>query len=504
MTKILFLLALSLCVAGIVAGSITASWLPIPLTLLGMGIALIIIYLAILSKKQKRFWDRRATQEGANALITTTAILVIIGLINFLAIRHGERWDLTENQLFTLSPQSQAIAQNLEQPLTVWIFDRNINYEIETLLKNYARYGKNFQFNFIDPEIEVALAQQFRVQALGEIYLQYGDKKQRLELPNNIPGETISEPQLTNAILKIQRDRSDTIYFLQGHGEPDLTEVERGIYQAVKNLEDRGYIVKSLNLASRDKIPENAKIIAIVGAVRKLFPAEVKSLQQYLNNGGNILLMLPPQSEIGINSLLQDWGIELDNRLILDGSGAASIIGLGPAALIIDSYGEHPITKSFRNGISIFPESRHLKITTKEGINSVPLVITNEETWAESNLTNEEIAFDPQEDIPGPLNIAIALERNQEKTESRLIIFGSYTFITNGWFEEQLNGDIFLNSISWLARENAETLSIRPKEQTNRRINLSPLQAGIINWMAIVIMPLLSLITAGILWWRRR
>jgi ABC-type uncharacterized transport system involved in gliding motility auxiliary subunit len=202
--------------------------------------------------------------------------------------------------------------------------------------------------------------------------------------------------------------------------------------------------------------------------------------------------------------LLQNWGIELDDRSIVDTSGAGNILGLGPAVPIIDSYGNHPITQSFGNGIAIFPESRPLKITKKPGIEVTPLVTTNKDTWAETDLSQEKLVFDQKTDIVGPLNIAIALSRKINNNQSRMVVFGSVTFLTDGWFQQQLNGDLLLNSVNWLLGESETTLTIRPKEPTNRRLNLTPLQARIINWMALRIMPLLGLIMAGILWWRRR
>lgn len=502
MTKILFFLGIALCVAGIVAGNITASWSTVPIVLLAIGVGLFVIDLWLWGNKYK-FWQKRSTKSGTSAIISTIIVLVLLVAINFLAIRYGMRWDLTENQLFTLSAQSQTILQNLDKPLEVLVFERNINSDLENLLENYRRQSEKFTYKLINPEQDIGVAQQFGVESLGEIYLQYGDKKQRLNTNNAALGEAITESQLTNAIEKIKRDRTTNIYLLQGHGEAPLEAVEGGLFQAVNTLRDKGNTVQELNLASSGKMPENADLIVIAGATRKLLAAEVSSLQKYLQDGGNLLLMLSPNADIGITPLLQEWGIEPDNRLIIDGSGAGSLMGFGPGVAIINSYGDHPITTSFRNGISVFPESLPLKTTTKEEIESTPLAITTKQTWAESDLASEEITFDSAKDLSGPLNVAIALSRSQPQS-SRLVVFGSSTFATNGWFEQQLNGDILLNSVSWLIGEDQESFSIRPKEPANRRINLSSLQASMINWLAIRIMPLVALIVAGVIWWQRR
>ena len=490
------------CVAGIVAATVTGTWSTAPTVLLLVGLVLLLLRLWLWGR-QYRFWQRRSTKQGAGAIAKTAIVLLVIGLINWAGIRYGQRWDFTENKLFTLSEQSQTIVANLSQPLEVIVFDRQTNSELAEFLQNYRRYSSQFQYRFVNPEQAIGLAQQYGVQSLGEIYLNYGDKQQQLEVGNAAVGETLTETKLTNAIERIKRDRPVNIYFLQGHGEASLELVEGGLAQVVNNLESRGNTVSELNLASSGKIPDSTNLIVIAGATRKLLAAEVSTLQQYLKAGGNLLLLLSPNTDLGISAILQNWGIALDNRLIVDGSGAGEVMGFGPAVAIVNDYGNHPITASFRNGISLFPEARPLKVIAKPEISSVAIAKTEAETWAESDLRNEQITFDVNRDLSGPLNVAIAARREQSNP-ARLVTFGSTTFATNGWFEQQLNGDILLNSISWLVGDDKDTLAIRPKEAANRRINLSALQAGIISWLALRIMPFGALVTGIYLWWRRR
>ena len=503
MTKIVLLFfGVALTVAGIVAATVTGGWSTAPVILFCLGLGCLLFRLWLWGDKY-HFWQQRSTKEGASAIAKTAIVLLVIGLINWVGISLDRRWDFTENKAYTLSQQSQTIVASLEQPLEVLIFDRNNNSELEQLLQNYRRYSNNFQFRFINPEQEIGLAQQLGVQSLGEIYLSYGEKQQRLEVGNIAAGETITETKLTNAIERIKRDRAINVYFLQGHGEASLDLVEGGLAQAIDNLEARGYTIQELNLASTGEIPDDANLIIIAGATRKLLLAEVSTIQQYLKAGGSLLLLLTPNIDIGITPILQNWGIELDNRLIVDGSGAGSVMGFGPAVAIVNNYGEHPITASFRNGISLFPETRPLKVIEKSEVSTVAIARTDDRTWAESDLQDEQITFNVNRDLSGPLNVAIASER-QQPNPSRLVAFGSTTFVTNGWFEQQLNGDLLLNSISWLVGEDKDTLLIRPKEAANRRINLSSLQAGIISWLALRIMPFSALVAGVYLWWKRR
>lgn len=561
MAKYLFLFGIGLCIVGLVAGLIAGSWLPLPVGILSAGVIVTIGGIGVSSRSKKSFWNSRSTQTGTNALIATLSVLVILGLINFVAVRYGIRVDLTENQLYTLAPQTQEIVENLEQPLQVFIFARTPNPTDEQLLENYRRYSDNFKFTYVDPERDLARSQEFGVGSLGEVYLEYDGKKQFVQAINEEEG--LSEVRLTNAIEQVQRDRIFEVYFLQGHGEPPLEPGEGGLLQAATSLEEEGYQVEPLTLAEQSAIPGTASVVIVAGPERPLFPGEVEALESYLRSGGSLLVMIDPETNVGLDSLLADWGVELDERVVVDASGQGSVIGLGPATPLITRYGDHPITQAFGNGLSVFPLARPVEVDAPEGVEADPLVFTNEQSWAESNLASDQLTFDPQSDRSGPLTLGFALERtfseptaqapkqpepaetagaiastpdntatkeqasessptnngeaqkhledaqnpetSQSETQaSRLVVFGDSTFATNGWFEQQLNRDIFLNTVEWLANPDEPPLSLRPKEQTNRRIVLEPGQAILIGWTALLILPLLSLIAAGLAWWRRR
>ncbi|MEC4804224.1 MAG: ABC transporter, partial [Jaaginema sp. PMC 1080.18] len=90
------------------------------------------------------------------------------------------------------------------------------------------------------------------------------------------------------------------------------------------------------------------------------------------------------------------------------------------------------------------------------------------------------------------------------KKEARIVVFGNSSFAVNGWFNQQLNRDVFLNSVKWLAKIDEANLSIQAREPENRRLTLTVGQAGLMGWLAILIVPALGLAIAGMLWWRRR
>jgi ABC-type uncharacterized transport system involved in gliding motility auxiliary subunit len=223
-------------------------------------------------------------------------------------------------------------------------------------------------------------------------------------------------------------------------------------------------------------------------------------LNAYSQTGGKLLILLDPQVESNLEPLLDTWGVKLDKRVIIDGSGAGELAGLGPAAPIITTYGEHPITRDFGNGITVFPLARPIATVAVPGVEAISLLVTNEQMWAESELKGEQVTFDPPADLAGPFDLGVALSRGS----SKLVIIGNSSFISEGLFGQQLNGDVFLNAVQWLASQEQPTLSIRPREAKNRRLNLTPLTANLLLLLALLLVPLLGFLGAGVTWWRRR
>jgi ABC-type uncharacterized transport system involved in gliding motility auxiliary subunit len=85
-----------------------------------------------------------------------------------------------------------------------------------------------------------------------------------------------------------------------------------------------------------------------------------------------------------------------------------------------------------------------------------------------------------------------------------MVVFGSAGFALDGYFNQAINGDVFINSVSWLTQDDSQTLSVRPRDMRNRRI--TPTQPLVLTMFLgpVVILPLIGVILATVLWWLRR
>ena len=66
--------------------------------------------------------------EGANFTVYTLIVIGILGLANWFVSRHDHSWDLTPNKKYSLAPQTVKLLKDLNQDVTIYVFDRERNF----------------------------------------------------------------------------------------------------------------------------------------------------------------------------------------------------------------------------------------------------------------------------------------------------------------------------------------------------------------------------------------
>jgi ABC-type uncharacterized transport system involved in gliding motility auxiliary subunit len=525
-------LGVGLASAGLMVGVVSGIWDMTATGLIIAGVVLMGIWLLFLGRlgdpKQPKFWQRRSTQVGTNALISTLSVLAILGLLNFVAVRQVYRIDQTETQLFSLAPETKQVLKSLKQPVKLYLFTPDRDPGDQILLDRVTAQNPNLTVEYVDPQTNPTLAQRFNLKndlVNKDVFLERQSRSQNRPVTQLVqtinPQERLSESKLVNALIRVTSDRQPKIYFLQGHGEKTLEPGKSSLSAAAKGLTDRNFVTLPLSLAQTGSVPADAAAIVIAGPQKALFEPEIQLLEDFQAEGGSLLILLDPRTQTGLDPLLLKWGIKLDDRLAIDGSGIGQQLRLGPAAPIVQTYSDHPITRSFANSISFYPYARPLEILQVANVRPNPIVVTNNRSWADANPDEKPVKFG-EGDRMGPLPIGVALSRlvavptanvptsptaspaPAAGLESRMVVFGNTAFAMDGYFNQAINGDVLLNSISWLSQDDTQTLSVRPRSVKNRRIIPSRSLVVGLFVTSVIVVPLLGLVAALVLWWRRR
>lgn len=486
------------------------------------GSALVVLYLAFNFSSLVEALKSRSVRLGGTALATLVLMVGILALANFLNFRHHKRFDLSEGRVHALSDQSRRVVEGLEQDIQVIGFfqDTGAARRFQDLAQEYRYAGSRIRFEVIDPQKEPAKVAQYEITRDRQVVVAAASgKREIVEDPN--------EEKLTNAIIKVTREAEKTVVFLTGHGERSVDDSQAKGYSSIRQaVEKQNYQVVTHNLAQENRIPEGAAVIVSAGPTVNFFPNEIALLKGFLESGGKFLLLVDPESEFQMNDFLAEYGIGLADDYVVDASGLGQLFGFGAGAPLAADYAAHPITQDLAGTMTIFPGARSVESkTSPSGYTTTELVRTSRQSWGESDIRREPIAFDPDQDREGPLALGVLATKQVSEParsadesaedsspadadsggakEARLVVFGDSDFASNAYLSTSVNSDLFLNAVSWLA-EDTDLLSIRPKDPTSRSITLTGAESRLIFWATVVFFPLATLVFGTAVWYRRR
>ena len=424
--------------------------------------------------------------------------LLAVGLLQWIAQEYHLRFDWTHAHRHSLAPASIAAVERLKEPLKITAFasqrgeTRRI---IQDMVGRYQKYKSDIQIEFVNPDTSPERVRDAGVQFDGELVFEYAGSKESLS-----PAQ-FNEENFTNALTRLGHRGERWVIFLSGHGErsPDK-RANFDLSTWATQLHNRGFKTKTLSLGDHPQIPSNTTVLIIAGTRTRLLAGEVKEIQNYLNHGGNLLWLHDPGPLYGLEPLAESLGVEFQPGVIVD--PVSETITGNAAAIVIAKYGAHPVVHNFGDN-TVFPQAGGIRLNAPEGWQGSVLIDTRVSSWSETGSLKGPIQFDKGQDIRGPLNLAVALSRTQEKREQRVIVFGSGDFLANSYIANAGNLDLGMSLVNWLSQDDAY-VSIPIKTARDRTLNLSRGAQIAIAAGFLAVLPLLMISSGVLIWLRRR
>lgn len=487
------------------------------------ALALVLLHLVLRWEDVARGLGRRQLKYGTNTLVLVFVMVGILGLVNYLVDRHTKRFDLTKDQRYSLSDQTRKVMAGLQSDIKITYFQRQRDMARgQDRLKEYQALSPRLKVEFVDPVQSPAKAQAYDVRGPWPILVvEKGDKRERIS--------NDGEGDITNALIKVTREGKKTVCLLEGEGERGGEDSgDRGFSGVKSSLTKSLYEVKNVFLMREKTVPADCTVLLVGGPEKDLLPETTAAIRDFVKKGGKAFVMVEPELKEhypNLVALLKDWNIEAGNDVVVDVSGMGQLFGFSELAPLAIEYPWHPITKDFRLP-TLYGGARSVQAGkgTVEGVSAQDLVKTSGQSWAESDLSLKgPIKFDEGKDRKGPISLAaVATVRGpapaptpspspapspapeEPKTpEGRVVAVGDADFASNSLLGFQGNQDFFLNAVAWLA-EDADLISIRPKEPENQALFLSRQVQQNVAWVALVLLPGLFVILGVVTWWRRR
>ncbi|MFD1096234.1 gliding motility-associated ABC transporter substrate-binding protein GldG [Salegentibacter chungangensis] len=259
-------------------------------------------------------------------------LLIILAAVNILAANYFERFDLTQDNRYTLSPAAKEIITDAKRPVIIDVFlegdfppeFRRLKNETRQLLEEFTAYNSNIRFNFINPLEEGddanAVAEEFYRMGMTPARLNvkengktseaiifpwalanYGDQTVKIPLLKNKLGAT-DEERVTNSVQQLEYafadglskliyPRKKKIAVMRGNGE--LADAH--IADFVKTIQQY-YFMAPFTLDSVDASPQRTldelKEYDLIIEAKPTQPYTEKEklvLDQYLMSGGKAL-----------------------------------------------------------------------------------------------------------------------------------------------------------------------------------------------------------------------
>src|SRR5262245_19706055 len=185
---------------------------------LGAGVVCLVWYFLSGSGSVTQFVRARSTRYGANAVVYTLFFVAVMVMLNFLGTRYHKRIDMSAEGVNTLSEQSRAVLDKLQEDVKIDVFWQTRDPVLEELFDALKYRTKHVDVRFIDPQVRPELAQEAGISQVPSIRVTMADR-------NTVITET-DEEAVTNAIQRVASTERKKIYFAEGHGEPSIDDMQ--------------------------------------------------------------------------------------------------------------------------------------------------------------------------------------------------------------------------------------------------------------------------------------
>jgi gliding-associated putative ABC transporter substrate-binding component GldG len=509
----------------------------------------VVISMKLKTKLQKYF------QKG-DIWMTIILVIAILGVVNFLSYQIFIRWDVTENNIYSISDSTKKTLKELDDIVNIKVYfsdnlpNRYLSLAQKTrdTLSEYEIYSEDkVKVSYINPkEMEdhrqrLAMlgipALQFNVLKEGSyevvqgymgISVQYGDENEAIPAVGSIED---LEYQLTMAIKKVTQEDLTTIGLLSDHGAVFADEEIAGAKEALSDI----YNIKEVSLEEGQEIPSDISTLIILGPTEEFKRKELEVLDSYVMSGGNIFLladgvdidarMQPRENNIGLNGLLEEYGVRIKNNLVVDKNCGQAAFSSGWGSFMI-SYPLWP--KVEKNNFNpdlpatqdlealVLPWASELEILKQE--NAQYLAKSSSDSWTQSDPFN----LDPTGDFISPggggehilavlINKTINSAYSEKSTDKgRVAVVGDSDFIKERFLQQTGRGEaganliFFQNVVDSLSLDES-LIKIRSKDVSDRPLtSLSDEQKRMIKYANILVLPIAVVVLGMIRYYLRK
>ena len=464
-------------------------------------------------KKTVEILKKKWLRETSLTLILVAIIIAIYFEINALVNKANvPDLDLTKSQIYSLSEETKNKIKDIDKDVKITLINMN-NYDY---VINYAN-----KYNEINSKISVEkvdnlsaradLMTKYNLEAsASEVIVEYDQKEKMLGVDdlytyeytnNNYEEINITEEALTNAILDVTTENKPQIYLYNVHSSYS----EKYFTTLSESIKNDANEFKTLDLLASGKVPEDCSCLI-----------------NYINNGGNIMLLqdanILKTNTPNFQLILDMYGFSVSEGVVMEQDENKMVYNM-PGFVITDVGTYTSLTKKLNMNLTMclmdpgkieFKDSETLE---NLGVSYEILAQASEKAFLRNdlNISDYKKTESDQDASNAILGALVTKKINDEKT-SKLIVYSNAIFSTNmsismsnssmSSISFYNNEDMVVNSINYLA-EKENSITIRKKYGDTVKFTVTEKQKKIV-LQIIYGIPLLIILIGFVVWRIRR
>jgi ABC-type uncharacterized transport system len=469
---------------------------------------------------------------------SATAVIALVGMLNYLAARHYVRFSWSSHTKSQLSPQTLTLLNSITNDVKVTVyFDKQheLYTLVDSMLNEYRLKNHHITVEIVDyvnnPAGAAKVKSTYGLRSAAEKDLVIFEGNGRTNVVDqsylgdyaiqpilNKKGETEfvrelkafkGELYFNASIMRVTSNKSYKAYLVMQHGTPNFPSEDKEGYYKFLDLLHQNYVDPQplFNLFGTNTVPSDCNLLLVLGPTKPFLPEEVDKIHQYLNGGGRMLVLFnfgSANRNLGLESLLaDDWNIEIGHNIVRDFDHSSGGTGVD---LVVENFnGSSPVVNSLQGSQMQFyqPRSVSKKENLKETASS-PKVEELAVTSPKAILDNTTIP--PNK----PISLMVSAEKGTikgvyaEKGVTRIIAVGDSLFLSNLMIDSGDNRLFAANALNWLLDRAQLMQGIAPQQITEYKILMTKSQFRTVEWVVLAGMPGGVLLLGGIVWLRRR
>lgn len=507
---------------------------------IGVGIVCLLAWALMAPEQVRALLTGRGFQYGTVGIVVAVVVIVALVFIYVVIRQQNIQQNFSATSPLILTDQAKAVVTTLaSDPTTpplkiIAFFDSTQGGQrdrISALLDEFERASSGrITYEFVNPDRQPLIAETYGARAgqfaVAPLKADGTPDSENAELVTNPSQQTIMD-----ALLTASASGDFRAYFLRLENAPNFEGIASGDANILKTELEERYkwqtqvvsLLEFQDIITGEDRAADGDLLVIAGGTTALPDEQLKIITDYLDAGGNLVLLAGVNLEgeqalataDNISTYLSEkFGVRFTNEIIFDAKNSLqSVIDIVTASFSTEQY----ITQSFDDQTAIVLSAPHpveIAATAPDGVTVTTLSSTFESAYTKADLdfsggtVSQEAILQQPTDRTGVIPVAAAAENTQ--TGARVVLVGSESLVYNQF--KQLdplgikNSEMALRSVFWASGYNEfrAISSVTLVAPQTIPLFLLPEQINVINIVSTLVLPFGVLGIGFLMWWLRR